>query len=114
MDLELIKQIVNSGLPDESKEYKIIQVLADDEKAIPEIMKILESERSMQRRLIMDMNAELSRSHIFIELEVPDKPSKNKKNPNEGFSKGFVVGEIEKFYVKYKSVVTHCFNRFND
>ncbi len=113
MDLELLKQIINSSLPDDVKEHKIIGVLAADDNALPEMMKVLESERSVKRRLITDMNVELSRAHIFIDLEVVDKPSKNKKNSNEGFSKGFVIGEIEKFYTKYKSLVTHCFNRFN-
>ncbi len=114
MDLKLLKQILDSTLPEEVKEHKIIEVIAADKNALPEMMKILMAERSFNSELIRDMNAELSRAHIFIEGEVSDKPSKNKKDPNAGFSKGFVMGEIEKFYTKYKSVVRHCFNRFND
>ncbi len=114
MDLDLLKQIVNSSLPDEVKEHKIIGVLAADENALPEMMKVLESERRVKRELITDMNVELSRAHVFIDLKIIENLPKHKNGHSEGFTKGFVMDEIEKFYTKYKSLVTHCFNRFND
>lgn len=102
MNLEKIKEIVNSNSRDDVKNFLIINCLSEDKNAIPLMMEILDTERKNKKELIQDMNLELSRSHIFIEIS------------KESFNKKFVLDEIEKFYLKYKGVVTHCFNRFNN
>lgn len=109
MNLENIKEIVNSsGLSTESKKSLIFRDIAKDKKAIPSILQILNSERGMKDDLITDMNLELSRAHCFIEgIEEPLQDSTKR------FNKTFVISAIESFYVKYKNMVTHCFNRFN-
>jgi hypothetical protein len=108
MDIKKITLIVNSThLSDESKESLILECLSKDEEVIPIIMKILSRERSDKKELITDMNAELSRAHIYIDMR-----PESKEEGKDSFNKGFILDEIAKFYIKYKSYVTHCFNRF--
>jgi len=109
MDLQKLKEIINSDIPDKAKESFIIELLANDEKVIPTLMLILESERKTSKDLTMDMNLELSRAHIYIDSR-PEIKSESK----ESFNKGFILDEIAKFYIKYKGIITHCFNRFKD
>ena len=108
MNIKALKAIINSEFPDTIKEAEIISILADDEKVIPQLMKLLEEERRSKKILIRDMNLELSRAHVYID-ELPEAKSKG----NQTLNKNFVIDKISEFYVKYKSMVTHCFNRFN-
>ena len=108
MDLKTIKEIVNSGAKDEIQEALIINTLANDEKVIPMILEILSSERKENKDLIMDINLELSRAHIYIDMR-PESKAENK----DCFNKGFIMDEIAKFYIKNKGKILHCFNRFN-
>ncbi len=107
MDIKTLKEIVNSDASNELKEKLIINCLASDENAISNVLKILHEERKNKSELIRDMNAELSRAHIYIEINKEDKTEKTT------FNKDFIMEVIKKFYTKYKHVVTHCFNRFN-
>ncbi len=108
MDIKTLKEIINSDLPDNFKEDLIIESLSQDESAIPVILKILNKERIAKKELILDMNLELSRAHIYIE----SRPE-SKRDIKQSFNKEFILDEIGKFYAKYKSIVSHCFNRFN-
>jgi len=96
MNVQAIKEICNSGLPEETIEYMIITVLSSDEKIIPTIMKILERERSDKKDLLLDCNLLLSKAHLGLE-----KPEFN--------SEGFMQKEIRQFYRKYKGKIGHCF-----
>lgn len=107
MNLKRLKEILDSREPDNVKEHLIIQCLSKDEKVIPTIMKILGSERDEKKQLILDMNLELSRAHIYI-----DERPENKAEAKQSFNKSFVIDEIGKFYFKYKGIIGHCFNRF--
>ncbi len=107
MDTKLLKSILNSNLSEELKEQQIINVLSNDKKVIPLIMKILDAERKSNSELITDMNLELARAHIYIDMR-PESKDESK----DSFNKGFILDEISKFYIKYKGFVTHCFNRF--
>lgn len=108
MNIQSIKEIVNSNISDDMKEDLIISVLASDESVIPTMLKILQEERNKKKELIIDMNLELSRAHIYIY----DRPE-TKTEAKQAFNKSFIMDEIAKFYIKYKGVITHCFNRFN-
>lgn len=110
MNIKEIKKVVNSGESEEMQRRLILHIIARDKKAIPDIMEMLAIERKDNSELIRDMNHELSRTHIFIEGLPEEKPKK--KDEKEGFSRKFVLGEIEKFYSTYRTRVTHCFNRF--
>ena len=108
MDIEAIKQIVNTDLPEEIKHRMIISVLSEDKMIIPIILDILNDERNKNEELVKELNVNLSRSHIYIGMTMEDKKaSKNR------FNKKFVMEEIEKFYKKYKGMISHCFNKFN-
>lgn len=107
MDIKRLKEIVNSSFPDEVVRVKILDLLSEDESLLPTMLDLLKRERKSKRELISDMNLELSRAHIYIEL-YPE----NKKQSKENFNKSFVIEEIGKFYNKYKGVIIHCFNRF--
>ncbi len=108
MNLKEIKEVINSSIPDKQKKECIIGILAKDEKLIPTLMIFLSVERQNKAELIDDMNLELSRAHIYIDERPPIK-----NESKAAFNKNFVIDKISEFYIKYKSVVTHCFNRFN-
>jgi len=108
MNIKKLKSIINSELPEYVIESQVINLLAKDKNVIPDILKILESERNLKNDLITDMNLELSRAHIYIELS-----TETKKQAKDSFNKSFVINEIKNFYTKYKSNIKHCFNRFN-
>ncbi len=76
MNLKAIRQVIESDLPDEEKEGAIIKILAEDKNVIPLVMEILEAEREKKSELISDMNAELSRAHIFLEATPPNSKIK--------------------------------------
>lgn len=107
MDLDGIKEIINGNLPEEIKVSQIINLIAEDENVIPTIMLMLASERKTNKNLLMDMNLELSRAHIYIDM----KPE-GKREAKDNFNKAFILDEITKFYIKYKGKIVHCFNRF--
>lgn len=108
MDIRALQLVINSSIPDEHKEDEILKILSKDESIILYMFKILEEERKLKKELISDMNLELSRAHIYIDTR-PEVKSEEKKD----FNKGYVIDKIAQFYIKYKDVVTHCFNRFN-
>jgi predicted transcriptional regulator len=108
MNVKVIKEIVNNNLlPNDVKRSLIIGVIADDVNAIPDILDILNAERANKKELITDMNLELSKAHIYI-----DEYTESAKMEKSNFNKGFMLDNISKFYIKYQSKITHCFNRF--
>lgn len=114
MNLKDLKIAINDPLTsDEHKEYIIGRILAADKDAIPMIMKVLETERSNNKELITEMNHELSRAHVFIDDYMPE-PVKLKKGQTEpSFNKKFITDKIAEFYIQYKGIIRHCYNRFN-
>ena len=108
MDIDVIKDIVNSDASIESKKTQLYHHLAMDETCISTLLRVLDRERAMKKELIQDMNQELSRAHIYI-----DMMKESKADSKQSFNKGFVLDEIANFYFKYKQFVTHCYNRFN-
>lgn len=108
MNIKELKAILNSSFPDSLKEVEVINILANDEKVIPKIIELLEQERRSKKELIQDLNLELFRADCYIEDVV-----ETKKQAKKTFNKKFVMAEIEKFYIKYKSTIRHCFNKFN-
>lgn len=102
MDINELKEIINSGLPDETIKSLIITSIAKDENVIPVVMKILERERQLKKEIHEEMNVLLSKAHIGL-----DNWKANKDN--------FIQKEIIEFYTKYSGVVGHCFkNLFKD
>ncbi len=104
MDIKSIKQIVNSDLPTDYQEKAILSIIADDKKAIPYIMEILDNERKQTKELLLDTNVELSRALIVLN---DDNLKYNKKvvaDPK------WVVGEIKKHYLKWKDYIKCTFN----
>jgi len=108
MDIQELKQIIDSDIPISVKENLIIDSLAKDETVVTTIVKVLSKERETNKELITDMNLELSRAHVYIDMRPELKPESK-----ENFNKNFVMDKIAKFYVNYKSLISHCFNRFN-
>lgn len=107
MNIEEIKSIVNSSGSDSIKRALLIQSLANSNDAIPLILEVLNTEREIKKGLILDMNLELSRAHIYID-ERPEVKSEEKQR----FNKSFINDEIAKFYLKYRGKISHCFSRF--
>ena len=96
MNLQELKSIINSGLPDDVVKSKIINSIAKDENVIITIMKVLESERKFKNEIHDEMNVLLSKAHIGLD----------DKKFNYG---NFMQKEIIEFYTKYKGYVGHCF-----
>lgn len=100
MDVKKIKEIVNLDISDEQKERYILAIIADDKKAIPDILNILNIEREKREELILDSNAELSRALIILK---DDNLRYNSKkiiaDPK------WVVGEIVRHYQKWSGYV---------
>ena len=96
MNLQELKSIINSGLPDDVVKSEIINSLAKDENVIPVVMKILERERQFKKEIHEEMNVLLSKAHVGLD----------DKKFNEG---NFMQKEIIEFYTKYKGYVGHCF-----
>lgn len=116
MNIQEIKSIVNNQLVgDEIKEKLIINSLSKDKKIIPIILNILNKERENNAELIEDMNLELSRSHVFIDTLNPNLIGKKETQSSLGdnVTKEFITDKIAAFYIKYKDIIVHCFNRFN-
>jgi hypothetical protein len=98
MDIEKIKQAINSGLPDEAIEAEVIRVIAEDDRALPSMFWIVTQRHKAARELISSLNLLLSKAHIALE----------DKKFNKG---GFIQKEIRDFYEKNKGVIAHCFNQ---
>ncbi len=116
MDFKKLEQALNAPVEDAIKRKRVIAVLAEDKNAIPDLLDLLAQERQNNKDLITDMNSELSRAHIFIDELNPALLGKKEKltNLGEQVTKPFIMDEIAKFYIKYKGMVTHCYNRFKD
>lgn len=96
MNLEKIREILNAGYPDDFTEKLIIDTLSKDEQVIPLIMDILAYERRRKKKILSEINFQLSRAHLTIE-----KPAINNNH--------FVENEIIKFYHNNKDQIGHCF-----
>lgn len=98
MNLKEIKEVIESGLPQEYQESQILKIISKDQNAFNTIIRLLQYERDRNKSLIEDMNLELSRADVCID---------------EKFAlivdKSFVLDEIGKFYNKYKGIIGHCF-----
>lgn len=116
MDILSIKSIVNSDqLPEDMRASMIISVLAKDKEVIPLILEIIDVERKQKEELIVDMNLELSRAEVHIKNPTLASGINSTKAKDEELklaqAKEFVLNHITAFYVKYKEVINHCFNK---
>lgn len=108
MNLQKIKEILdNTNIPDDHKEHYILSIIADDEKAIPTIMKILDYERQNHKELIQDTNNELSRAVVVLS----DKSLKHGKKIIAKPS--WIVEQITEHYKKWKDYI-RCNYPFSD
>ena len=99
MNIKKIKEVVNLDISDEQKERYILSIIADDKKAIPTILNILNNEREKREELILDSNAELSRALIVLKDDNLKYSKKIIADPK------WVAGEIIKHYQKWKDYV---------
>lgn len=103
MNIRKIRDIVNLNLPDETTESYLIAIIAEDKKVIPTLLEMLNSERELKEKLLLETNAELSRALVVLQ----DKNLKyNKKIIADP---PWVVGEIIKHYKKWKDYIGCCF-----
>jgi hypothetical protein len=97
MNIEKIKQAINSGMPDEAIEAEMIRVIAGDDRALSLIFQIVQHRQQVDRELISSLNLLLSKAHVALE----------DRKFNKG---GFIQKEIRDFYEENKGVIGHCFN----
>lgn len=103
MDIKKIKDIVNANFRDEITEKLILSVIADDKKAIPTILNILQTEREQKEELLLDTNAELSRALIVL------KDKNLKYNKKIIVDPKWVVEQIINHYKKWNDYIGCCF-----
>lgn len=100
MDINKIKQVVNSSvITDAQKESYILSILSEDKNVIPMILGILDAERDTNRDVLLETNAELSRALVVL------KDNNLKWNKKIIADPEWVVGEIIKHYQKWKGYV---------
>lgn len=96
MNLENVKHIVNSGLP--NWDWLLLVELSKDTDVLPNLMAILNAERKSNKELITDLNALLSKAHVGLE-----SPKLN--------NDGFMQKEIKEFYASGR--IGHCFKNMD-
>ena len=96
MNIKEITKIINSELNETAKEWFIMQILAEDDKIIPTLLSILETERKSKKELLEECNLMLSKAHLGLEQPITN-------------SDGFMQKEIREFYNKNKGKIGHCF-----
>jgi hypothetical protein len=103
MKLHEIKIVLNNDLiSDEIKERLVVNIIAQDDKVIPLILEMLNSERSLNKELILDQNAELSRALIVL------SDSNLKWNKKIIADPKWVVSQIKEHYLKWKDNIGCC------
>lgn len=102
MNLEAIAKVLSDEtLPDEgSKVAQILKILAEDPQVIPNLMLILQHERSSARALLVNTNSELSKA-IAIMQSSAAKEDKDIK---------WCVEEIKAHYRRNAGKISCCFN----
>lgn len=95
MNLNEIKKVLDSRIPNDAKERLILLIIADDKNAIPTILQILENERNLNKDLIADSNMELSRALVVLKSDNLKWSKKIIADPK------WVAGEIIKHYKKW-------------
>lgn len=105
IDINKIREILNSEANDEAMEFQILGVIAKDKDAIPSVMKMLAEERDVKSNLIAEMNTKLSLAHTYIDERIELKEEQKKR-----FNKAFVMEQIAVFYKKYSHYIQHAFN----
>lgn len=110
MDLTKIKQVVNQDLlSDDQKRAVILMIIAEDKKAIPDLLEMLEAERQIRYDLIIDMNLELSRTAMYLkEFALEDKRRRSAKDGG-GLDRPFILDAVKQFYRKYRGIVEHAY-----
>lgn len=103
MNLEKIKEILDYQIPNDHKESLILSTIADDPKAIPTILEILQIERDRNKELLLDTNLELSRAVIVLNDENLKWTKKIIAEPS------WIVEQIKKHYKKWKGYIRPCF-----
>ena len=101
MDLNKIKQIVDSKNSDFTKESQLLVLFANSEDFLPRLLEIIQYERDKNKELIGELNFQLSRADLGLE-----KPILNENS--------FINKEISNFYDRYEDFVGHCFKSKND
>ena len=100
MNIKKIRDIINWNLPDEVTESYLIAVISEDKKVIPTLLEILNSERELKEKLLLDTNVELSKALIVL------KDKNLKYNKKIIADPPWVVDEIIKHYKKWKDYIT--------
>lgn len=99
MDIKKLKGIINLPLPEDKIEEYIISFIAEDKEVIPNILRILGSERAEKNNLISDMNTELSRALVLLQDKNIKYGKKVIVNPN------WVIEQIINHYKKWKDYI---------
>lgn len=98
MNINKLREVLAIPAPDDALRYAVLEVLSEDKELIPDLIQMLQHERSQQRDLLLDCNLNLSRAHLTL---------RNKKLQKANGA--FVDEEICNFYERWKGKIGHCF-----
>lgn len=98
MNIKKLREILAIPASDANLRSAVLEMLAEDENVIPDLLEILHYERQQDKKLRQELNLELGRAHVVIR----DKKVYKKLQ-------SFVDEEICKFYKKWKGKIGHCF-----
>ena len=92
MNLEAIQKAFDFSLPNEIIEQRIIEIIAKDENAIPDVLKILNAERLYKSKAISEMNILLGKAKAALENPILN-------------TEGFMQKEIDNFYKSHPDII---------
>lgn len=99
MNIDKIKEIVNSVGDKEQKSSAIIKALSEDSNVLFTLITLLATERNINKQMVSDLNLEVSRYHIHINNK--DLLKKNLQ---------FLNTETKSLYTKWKDYIRPPFN----
>lgn len=99
MDIRKLKLLMLSDLPEDVLRHGVIQLIAQDEQAIPDILEVLNHERKRKKELLTEMNVLMSKADAALD------------NPKQFNKDNFIQNEVFEFYQK-NTDVGHCFRNY--
>lgn len=98
MNLNKIKEILNSQLEEEKKKQEILETIAEDENAILSILSMLHANNLKRAKYEQDMRLELSKTQTYLQLL-----KETKQQANQELNKEFLLDGLNEFFNKYKN-----------
>lgn len=98
MNLNKIKEILNSQLEEEEKKQEILETIAEDENAISSILSMIHANNAKRIEYERDMKLELAKTQTYLQLL-----KETKQQANQELNKKFLLDGLNELFDKYKN-----------